>query len=232
MSDAPETTTSDGAGLDRRRLLIGLVLAAGAGTALARKPDQPIDFLGKREVEDLIPKKIGAWQFQTNSGLVVPTEDTLSAALYSQLLTRVYANGTDSPIMLLVAQSAGQSGILQIHRPEFCYPAGGFELSEIVPANLPVGGRSIRVNQLTASMPGRNEQIIYWTRVGRQMPMSWTEQRIAVAMDNLKGYVPDAVLTRLSTIDSNREAAFERLARFAETMLAEMKANRNILVTA
>lgn len=231
MADASEAQGPVGAGLDRRRLLIGMVLAAGAGTALARKPDQAIDFLGSRKVEDLIPKKIGAWNFQTNSGLVVPTEDTLSAALYSQLLTRVYANGTDSPVMLLVAQSAGQSGFLQIHRPEFCYPAGGFELSKIVPAQLPVAGRSIRVNQLTASMPGRNEQIIYWTRVGRQMPMSWAEQRMAVAMDNLKGYVPDAVLTRLSTIDSDRDTAFARLASFAETMLAEMKANRNILIT-
>lgn len=232
MANPSETTGAAGTGLDRRRLLIGLVLAAGAGTALARKPDQPIDLLGKRELEDLVPKKIGAWEFQTNSGLVVPTEDTLSAALYSQLLTRVYANGKDSPIMLLVAQSAGQSGILQIHRPEFCYPAGGFALSEIVPANLPVGGGSIRVNQLTASMPGRTEQIMYWTRVGRRMPISWAEQRIAVALDNLKGYVPDAVLTRLSTIDSNREAAIERLTRFAETMLTELKANRNILVAA
>ena len=132
---------------------------------------------------------------------------------------------------LLIAQSAGQSGILQIHRPEFCYPAGGFELSPIVPVSLPVGQRTIQVNKLTATLPGRPEQIIYWTRVGRQMPMSWAEQRMAVAADNLRGYIPDAVLTRISTVDANREAAFIRLAAFAEAMLAGMKANRNMLVT-
>ena len=216
---------------DRRRILIGLMLAAGAGTAFARKPRASIDLLGDRKIDDLIPKKIGSWEFLTTSGLVVPTEDALSAALYSQLLTRVYVNGSDPPIMLLVAQSAGQSGILQIHRPEFCYPAGGFELSPIVPVALAVGNQSIAVNKLTATLPGRPEQIIYWTRVGRKMPVSWAQQRLAVATDNLRGYVPDAVLTRVSTVDSNREAALDRLAKFAAAMVAEMGPNRNVLLT-
>jgi EpsI family protein len=222
---------SGGIGLDRRRMLVGLMLAAGAGTALARKPRQPIDLVGDRKIDNIIPKKIGSWDFQTTSGLVVPTEDALSAALYSQLLTRVYVNGSDPPIMLLVAQSAGQTGILQIHRPEFCYPAGGFELSPIVPVSLK-GDLNLKVNELTATLPGRTEQIIYWTRVGRQMPMSWAEQRLAVASDNLRGLIPDAVLTRISTIDGDRDRAFHRLTTFAEAMLTTMGANRNVLITA
>lgn len=222
--------TASGAWLDRRRFLIGGVLAAGAATAYARKPSEPVDFLGSRKLDDLIPKRIGSYDFLTNSGLVVPTEDTLSDSLYSNLLTRVYTNGTDLPIMLLVAQSAGQSGILQVHRPEFCYPAGGFELSPIVPVPLAVGDRKIEVNELTATLPGRPEQIIYWTRVGTKMPRSWAQQRLAVAIDNLQGIVPDAVLTRMSTIDDHREAAFTRLAAFAEQLLLQLGDNRKVLV--
>lgn len=228
----PTSTLTPEPGLSRRRMLIGLAMAAGAGTALAREPDRPIDLLGDRKLENLVPKQFGSWRFLTNSGLVVPTEDALSAALYSQLLTRVYVDGQNPPIMLLVAQSAGQTGILQIHRPEFCYPAGGFELSPITPATLPIGSGSFDANKLTATLPGRNEQIVYWTRVGEKMPRSWSAQRLAVAMDNLQGIVPDAVLTRISTIDVNQEAAFSRLSLFAETMLASMKADRKVLVTA
>lgn len=216
--------------LDRRRFLIGGLLAAGAATAFARQPSEVVSYLGDRKLEDLIPKQIGSWQYLTSSGLVVPTEDALSAALYSQLVTRVYTNGTDAPMMLLVAQGGGQSGVLQIHRPEFCYPAGGFALSPIVPMPLPVAGGAIKVNGLTATLPGRPEQIVYWTRVGNNMPLTWAEQRMAVAMDNLKGVIPDAVLTRISTIDTNRDAAFARLADFAEQLLARMGPTRNVLV--
>lgn len=216
--------------LDRRRFLIGGVLAAGAATAYARKPSELVSYLGDRKLEDLVPKQIGSWKFLTSSGLVVPTEDALSAALYSQLVTRVYTNGTDAPVMLLIAQGAGQSGVLQVHRPEFCYPAGGFQLSPIASVPLPVGDRKIEVNKLTATLPGRPEQIVYWTRVGNHMPLSWAEQRMAVAMDNLRGVIPDAVLTRISTIDNDEEAAFARLADFAEQLLSQMGATRNVLI--
>jgi hypothetical protein len=62
------------------------------------------------------------------------------------------------------------------------------------------------------------------------MPLTWAEQRLAVAKANLKGIVPDAVLTRVSTIDGNREAAFARLASFAEQLLATMGRSRDVLI--
>lgn len=216
--------------VDRRRFLIGGMLAAGSAVAYARKPTEAIDYLGPRKLEAIIPKQIGSWEFLTNSGLVVPTEDPLSEALYSQLLTRVYTQGDEPPIMLLIAQSAGQTGLLQVHRPEYCYPAGGFELSPITPVPLPVGDRSISVNSLSATLPGRPEQIVYWTRIGKKMPLSWAGQRMAVAMDNLEGLVPDAVLTRMSTIDPNRDAAMARLAEFAEQLVLGLGANQDVLI--
>jgi len=226
-----DKVTAAGADLDRRKMLLGLLFAATAGATWARKPRERIDYLGSQKLEQLIRPRIGRWQFVTTSGLVVPPEDALSDSLYSQLLTRVYSDDSTAPIMLLIAQSAGQTGLLQVHRPEFCYPAGGYQLSPVVQRPMEQNGRSISVNQLTATLPGRTEQILYWVRVGDAMPASWAQQRLAIAADNLKGYIPDGVLVRVSTIDPDARAAFARLSEFVEQMISTMRGNgRKVLI--
>jgi EpsI family protein len=229
MLDDRETTAAH---LDRRKVLLGLLLAATAGVTLARRPRERIDFLGPRKLDDLVGRRIGPWQFVTTSGLVVPPEDPLSDALYSQLLTRVYSDGSNPEIMLLIAQSAGQTGVLQVHRPEFCYPAGGYKLSAVTQRPISRNGRTMSINQLTATRPGRTEQILYWVRVGNTMPLDWTQQRLAVAADNLKGYIPDAVLVRVSTRDLDGAAGFNRLADFVQRMIEGMPStSRQVLVS-
>ncbi|QIK79113.1 EpsI family protein [Sphingomonas piscis] len=219
--------------LDRRKMLLSLALTASAGITFARQPRNKVDYLGSRKLERLIPTQIGDWRFATTSGLVVPPEDPLSDALYSQLLTRVYSDGINPDMMLLIAQSSAQTGLLQVHRPEFCYPAGGFQLSPIIQRQALIGGeRTLTMNQLTASNPGRVERILYWTRVGNAMPISWAQQRLAIAVDNLKGRIPDAVLVRVSTVDADGPSAFTRLADFVEAMISGIQtADRRILVS-
>lgn len=219
---ANEETSAWHEPIGRRKLLMGALFAASAGIVFARKPTERIDYLGSRELETIVPKRIGGWQFETTSGLVVPPEDPLSDSLYSDVLTRVYTNGVNPPVMLLVAQSAGQTGVLQIHRPEVCYPAGGFQLSAVKPISIATPSRLLPASQLTATAPGRPEQILYWTRVGDTMPTSWSEQRWAVARDNLEGKIPDAVLVRVSTIDPDETVAKARLVQFVEGLIAGM----------
>jgi EpsI family protein len=211
--------------IDRRQLLIGGLMAASAGLVFARQPKEQIDYLGQGKLETLIPKSFGRWEFATTSGLVIPTEDALSDALYSQLLTRVYTDNVAPPVMLLAAQSSGQTGILQLHRPEVCYPAGGYSLSTVTQRVIKTDQGPIRANQLTATIPGRNEQVLYWTRVGNAMPTSWAQQRWAVARDNLQGRIPDAVLVRVSTVDLDEASAYVRLHEFIQSMLSAVPAN-------
>ena len=128
MDDSRRDPASEGV-FDRRRFLIGGPLVATAGAAWALEPRRRLDVLGKHKLEDLLPDRIGPWSFYSKSGLVVPPSDQLSQQIYSQLLTRVYVAPGSLPIMILVAQSASQTGILQVHRPEICYPAGGYQLA-------------------------------------------------------------------------------------------------------
>ena len=218
--------------MDRRRFGLGLAFLAAAGIAAWRRPQFTLDYLGKRKLEDVIPARVGDWRFMTASGLVIPPDDQLSRALYSQLLTRVYFDGKNTPVMLLVAHSASQTGVLQIHRPEVCYPAGGYELSPVTPLEIGFSQRSLRTNSLSATNERGTEHIVYWTRVGRHMPLSWAEQRWAVAEDNLRKLIPDAVLVRFSVIHEDRAEAYAMIGQFIRSLLESLSpADRKVLIS-
>lgn len=205
--------------MTRRKFGLGLAFASVAGVAAARLPNKNLDYLGKRKLENVIPDKIGRWDYVSSSGLVVPPEDQMIRALYSQLVTRVYSDGSGPPIMLLVAQSATQTGILQIHRPEICYTAGGYQLSAIEPhvVSLPWGG--LPTLSMSATSDSRTEQLVYWTRIGDHLPTSWREQRMAVAMDNLRQIIPDAIMVRVSTFGNDKARALASVDEFIVALM-------------
>lgn len=211
---------------DRRKFLLGLLFCSAAGVAAWRQPRIRLDYLGREKLEDLIPKTIGRWNFVTASGLVVPPNDEYTNAIYSQLLTRVYWDGTRPPVMLLVAQSASQTGFLQIHRPETCYTAGGYQISPIAPYPIQLGSTVLTANTMDASNGVAIEHIVYWTRVGKDFPRSWREQKIAAAEQNLKGIIPDAILVRVSCASPDAKLARAAIDEFTRTMLASIPANR------
>jgi EpsI family protein len=230
MHDA-EVRGAFGPNLSRRNLLMGAGLLGTAAVAHAMVPRNRIDLLGKSKLEALVPERIGRWEFLSKMGLVVPPEDALADKLYAQMLTRVYVSQERLPMMLLIAQSPGQDGVLQVHRPEVCYPASGFTLSDSRVHNIPIGdGRTIPTRVFTASGADRVEQLIYWTRIGRDLPTSWAQQRLSVAEANLRGDVPDAVLVRISTVSAD-PAALGEVDEFARAMIAGMNPrSRPVLV--
>jgi EpsI family protein len=203
----------------RRAVLSGLLMASAAGLAAVRKPDIVLNYLGAHKLADVIPSRIGRWQFVENSGVIVPPEDQLESILYSDLLTRVYADG-DKVIMLLIAYSGAETGFLQVHRPEFCYTAAGFTLSnpgehvvELSPS------KSIVAQRLNATRNGSVEKLVYWTRVGNRIPTSWANQRLAIAKDNLRRIIPDAALMRISTNAPGDQEAFAEMDQFIRQLI-------------
>ena len=216
---------------DRRKFLLGLLFCSAAGVAAWRQPRIKIDYLGAQKLEDLVPKTIGRWDFVTASGLVIPPEDDFEKTLYSQVLTRVYSDNRGSPIMLLLAQNGGQTGFLQIHRPEVCYTAGGYEISAVTPHPIRVGPMTVPANRMDASSGGPTEHVIYWTRVGNQVPASWRQQKLAVAEQNLKGLIPDAILVRVSTVNDDADAALASIDEFVRAMLQSIPpARRSVFI--
>lgn len=212
--------------LGRRDVVFGGLLAATGAVAYARTPRFPDVAIRDGELDKLIPLAIGPWRFRTESGLVLPPPDQLVDQLYSQQVARAYEPVDDAsiaPVMLMVAYGSSQSGMLQVHRPEVCYPASGFALSPTLAVDIDVvAGRRVPANYFTATRDLRTERVLYWTRVGDALPRSWTEQRLAVMSSNLRRRIPDGVLVRLSTIGGDEATAKVTLDRFAATMLADL----------
>lgn len=228
----PVADSFDAPAVDRRKVLLGLLFGSAAAIAAWRQPRQRLDYLGKEKLEQLVPKTIGPWKFVAASGLVIPPEDQLSRTLYSQLLTRVYSDGENSPVMLLVAQAAGQTGILQVHRPETCYPASGYEISPVTQHEIQLGSTGLRTNMLSATNEGVTEHIIYWTRVGDRIPTSWKQQKLDVAEENLRGIIPDAVLVRISTVNNDEAAARAILDTFTRSLIGAVPSDRRSVLIA
>ena len=218
--------------VDRRKVLLGLLFCSAAALATWRKPTQHLDYLGHDKLDNIVPRTIGPWKFIASSGLVVPPNDQLSRAIYSNLMTRVYSDGENPPIMLLVAQSGSETGILQIHRPETCYTAGGYQVSAVTPLSIRTGSGTVPVNSMDASTDGLTEHVIYWTRIGSSMPASWGQQRIAIAEQNLRGILPDAILVRVSTVRPDPDGARAALETFIRTMIESVPVNRRTVFIA
>lgn len=222
MSD-PHEKDADRPLRSRREIVLGSLFLTAAAVTAARMPDRPLDYLGDNKLEKIVPETIGRWKFVSSSGLVLPTDDQMALTLYSQQLTRVYWDRVGPPIMLLIAAGNNQTGFLQVHRPEFCYTAAGYRLGEAQPQPIQLqDGSKIVVSKLLATRDGQSEWMLYWTRVGNHIPASWTQQRLAIAADNLQKIIPDAILIRASSIMPDGEEAERVLAEFIEVLIASV----------
>ncbi len=207
--------------VNRRAFVAGGLLLAAAGTAASRKPVATYPRVTKSEFDALVPKSAGDWRFETASGLVLPPSDALSDRLYDNLITRIYSRSSGPMVMLLIAYNNRQDGVLQIHRPEICYPAGGYRLTATQPTEITVA-KDVRIPSrvFSADSEERNEQVLYWTRIGEDFPRRWIDQRLAVLHANLNGAIPDGLLVRLSTTADDLAAALPVMQNFAASLYA------------
>jgi EpsI family protein len=207
-------------GLNRRNLIIGGILLSAAGIAYARQPVVAAEPVKSKAFQALVPKQFGKWQSAESGDVILPPPDALRDRLYDNLVTRAYAAPGQEPVMLLLAYNNAQDGVLQVHRPEVCYPVGGFQLSETRDIPFTDGRHTIAANFFTATGPDRVEQVAYYTRLGSAYPRTWAEQRLAVVRANLAGDIPDGMLMRVSLLGRNADTAKAELQEFASSFLA------------
>ena len=219
--------------IDRRELLLGGAMLVGAAGALALTPRRRIEYLGRSKLDAIVPRTVGPWTEQPSEAFVLPkTPNSLSAQLYSDQIARLYVAPNNVPVMVVMAYGNLQSDQLQLHRPEICYAAVGFQISASSRNDLLLGGAAVLpVRELVATSDARIEPICYWTRIGDALPTSGNEQRWVKLQQEIDGVIPDGILVRLSTVATPSPEVFAALRDFGTALVRSVAAvNRPVLV--
>lgn len=207
-------------------IAIGLLMIASAAMAVVLKPQERMaDELPPIALAEAIPEQFGDWRIDPSIVPIDVSPDVQAQldALYSQTLSRTYSNADGQRIMLSIAYGADQSGDgNQVHRPEFCYTAQGFELLSNQIGSLITEYGTLPVRRLLAVQGRRNEPITYWVTIGDKATLPGLQRKLSQLAYGLTGTVPDGMLVRVSSINDNTESAYALQAEFVRDMLASM----------
>jgi EpsI family protein len=220
-----------------RAFVLTGVMVAAAATAIALTPKQLYAPGQKPEtsLEELVPKSFGEWYLDpaTSQQIVNPTVLASLARFYTDNLSRTYVNNKGERVMLSLAYGADQSRAMQVHKPEVCYVGQGFVIDTPAKGNTLVGGGKLDIPnmRLVAKLGARNEPITYWIRSGDYVVRGWFEQNVARVKNGLiKGYTPDGLLVRVSTIGADKEQAYKLQDRFMADLIAASPAKTRAML--
>ncbi len=215
--------------IGRRNLLIGGACLTAAGGAWALEPRRQVSLLGSAKVADITPARFGDWSSIDVGDLVAPREEgSLLARLYEETVGRIYTQqATGAQILMFMAHGDTQSDLLQLHRPEVCYPAFGYTLSQSAPTGIALpGGARLPGRRLVADAPGRREYIIYWSRLGEFLPVNGVQQRLDRLETSMQGVIADGLLARFSAVGGEPAAAMATVAGFIPQLLLAVDPRR------
>lgn len=182
--------------------------------------------------EKIVPDAFGDWAAEKRlvGGIVNPQQEALLNQLYSETVSRLYVNRrTGERIMLSLAYGEDQSKQNQVHRPEVCYPAQGFQIAERRIGHLSLGDAQLPVLRLVAKAGSRNEPITYWIRIGDSVVAGYLDQKLEAVKRRLSGQSADGLLFRVSSISGDANSAFETQERFVSQFLSAITPQQRAL---
>lgn len=208
-----------------KNLLIGLALLVAAVAAVMLKPAQLVAEQGpKVDLETLIPKQFEGWHIDESVVPLRASPDQEAALknIYSQILTRTYVSANSQRIMLSVVYGDGIDRQLDVHRPEYCYAAQGFQVSQYTDQVIQTlfGGLSVR--RLVASRDLRIEPISYWVKIGDKALSSTFERKLQKIKQGFTGRIGSGMLVRVSSIGNDQGLAYKEQEAFINAMLQAM----------
>lgn len=212
-----------------------LVMLLAAYLALALRPTHRIADDGpKVDLDTMVPKQFEDWQEDKTIVPVQVSPDVKQQLdkLYSQILSRTYVNSSGQRVMLSMSYGGNQGNDeMQVHRPEYCYVAQGFELKKVSDEFLTVPLGKIAVRRLEATKGNRVEPITYWITIADKATLPGISRKIAQLRYGLTGKIPDGMLVRVSSISIDRNEAYQLQNIFINELLNAVSPTAKVKLT-
>ena len=115
----------------KNSIVIFILMVSASLSSVALTPTKRVvDGYARVSLDSLLPIQFGDWKIEVNGyqSVVNPQAQEFINQLYSETLSRTYVNSEGRRVMLSLAYGADQSHDNQIHKPEVCYPAQGFQI--------------------------------------------------------------------------------------------------------
>jgi EpsI family protein len=215
--------------VSQRRLAVSIVIGVAMAVtslltvAVTPVPRAPLPH-ERFTLAQMIPAGFGAWT--VDPGVVPlqpdPGQQGMLEKIYDQTLSRTYVDAHGQRVMLSIAYGGDQSKSLQLHLPEVCYVAQGFQLLGDRDELLPTRYGALPVKRLVARLHERNEPITYWITIGDKVSRSGIERKLRRLAYGLSGEIPDGMLVRVSTIGSDERLAYGVQDRFIAALLGAL----------
>lgn len=207
-------------------IVAGILMVSAGALAKHLTPTVKIaDRQGAFSLEKIIPLEFAGW---TIDHTIIPLQvDPETQArldkIYNQTLSRTYVNPQGQRVMLSIAYGGDQSNNMAVHLPEVCYGAQGFDVKKSSTGEIDTGFGVVPVKHLFAVSGQRQEPITYWITVGDKALKPGMDQRMQELRYGLTGTIPDAMLVRVSTIDSDLAGAYAIQGSFVKALLASLQ---------
>lgn len=182
------------------------------------------DLRGKPDFETLLPKQFGDWREEKLSfaTIINPQQEEMLKRIYTQTVNRNFVNSKGQRVMVSLAYGEDQRDGMQLHYPEVCYPAQGFQMKSQQRGLLEVSpGHQIQVKRLATQLgTSRRESVTYWTLLGDETFSGGTAKKLAEMHYGLSGYIADGLLFRVSSIEADPKEGYALHEAFTREMMA------------
>jgi EpsI family protein len=209
----------------RNSILMAVFMVATAVLAFSAKPTRMLaDTRQQLKIDPLIPVSFDDWVVvPSGGGIVNPQAQDLINRLYSETVSRIYQNSKGRRVILSVAYGKNQGDDFQVHKPEICYPAQGFQVLSNIKGQLVTPHGVIPVRRLeTVLNQQRQEPVTYWSTLGDYAVAGGVEKKMLDIRYAMNGFIADGLLFRLSSIDRDSAAAFELHEQFTRALLSHV----------